>query len=94
MFRYHQDPQEVPANSKEEFRVFVTNNTDQTAEFGALATDGKFYVNGYPHRLAAGEEGVITLQRNLDAGGTPGTKISITLNNHLKGRGFCEIQIH
>jgi hypothetical protein len=94
MFKYRQVPETVPPDSKQEFQVFITNNTDEPAEFGAFATDGKFFVVKYPHHLGAGEEAVITLKRNPAAGVTPGTMVSITLDNQLKGRQVCEIRIH
>jgi hypothetical protein len=94
VFKYRQVPGTVPADSKEEFQVFLTNNTDEPAELGAFSTEGKFYVTKYPHHLAAGEEGVITLKRNPAAGVSAGTIVSIDIDNHLKGKQVCEIRIH
>jgi hypothetical protein len=94
VFKYRQVPGTVAPDNKEEFQVFLTNNTDEPADLGAFGTDGKFYVTKYPHHLAAGEEGLITLKRNVVADVSPGTLVSIAVDNHLKGKQVCEIRIH
>jgi hypothetical protein len=91
--KYRQAPETVPPDSKEEFRLFLTNNTDETAEFGAFETDGKFFVTNYPRRLEPAQEGVITLKRDQINGVKPGTVVSIALKKELQGKQLCEMRI-
>jgi hypothetical protein len=94
IFKYRQAPETVPAESKDEFRLFLTNNTDEAADFGSFETDGKFFVTNYPRHLEPGQEGTITLKRDLIDGVTPGKIVRISLQKNLKGRQECEIRIH
>src|SRR5262249_14671363 len=94
MFIYRQVPERVPVDSKQEFRIFLTNNTDEAAAFGSFDTDGKFYVINYPRQIPAGGDSVITLKRNPIPGTTSGSSVSISLQNSLKGRLAWKIPIH
>ena len=92
VFKYRQEPAIIPPDSLDEFRIFLTNNTDEPADMNAINSDGKFYIIKRPEHLAPGEEGVITLKRN-PAGKPPGNVIKLSFEKELAGRQSSPIPI-
>jgi hypothetical protein len=93
LFRYKQEPATIPPDSKQEFSLFITNNTDEVAEFDGLVAEGAFDVTKFLNHLAPGEEGVITLKRNSSVP-KPGTVIRLSLGKGLKGKREFDVRIH
>jgi hypothetical protein len=93
MFKYHQEPATVPADSQQEFRLFLKNNTDEAADLASIETEGKFFIMNSPHHLAAGEEVVISLKRDM-AAKTPGTSLMVLLKNEIRGKQSSTVLIH
>jgi hypothetical protein len=93
LFKSRQEPSTIPPGSKEEFQLFLTNNTDEQADLDGVVTEGAFVMTHFNKHFAPGEEQVLTLKRNPLVA-KPGTTIRLLLVKDLKGRHELDVRIH